>query len=179
MYAKPVTIWTSTDQPFRNVQAELVTLLTKLGFRVTSKTMSVDRFFGGDPASPLTDAAAARTAQMAGFWYYSGVPTAAQTFPGVFTCPGFSSFDQRYPQQLCDRSVDANVRQALADEQSGDPGQRALANDLWAKIDQEVVNDAPAVFAFDPWDVDFFSARVGHFQHQPVLNVLLDQLWVQ
>ena len=30
-----------------------------------------------------------------------------------------------------------------------------------------------------PWDVDFFSARVGHFQHQPELNVLLDQLWVQ
>jgi peptide/nickel transport system substrate-binding protein len=179
MFGKPVTIWTSTDQPFKNVQDEFVKLLTELGFKVTSKTMSDDRFFGGDPASPVTSAAAARSAEMAGFWFYSSVPSAAQTFPGVYTCPGFSSFDDRYPQQLCDRTVDANVRLALEDEQSGDPGQRALANDLWAKIDQEVVNDAPAVFAFNPWDVDFFSARVGHFQHQPVLNVLLDQLWVQ
>jgi peptide/nickel transport system substrate-binding protein len=179
MYGKPVTIWTSTAEPFKNVQDEFDKLLTKLGFRVTSKTMSVDRFFGGDPASPLTSAAAARSAEMAGFWYFGAVPTAAQTFPGIFTCPGFYSVEERYPQQLCDRTVDANVRQALAEEQSGDPGQRVLANGLWAKIDQEVVSDAPAVFAFNPWDVDFFSARVGHFQHQPVLNVLLDQLWVQ
>ncbi|HLY13082.1 MAG TPA: ABC transporter substrate-binding protein [Candidatus Limnocylindrales bacterium] len=179
MYGKPVTIWTSTDQPFENVQGYFVKLLTKLGFRVASKTMSDDRFFGGDPASPVTSAAAARSAAMAGFWFYSSVPSASQTFPGVYTCPGFVSFDERYPQQLCDRIVDANVRQALEDEQSGDPNQRALANELWTKIDQEVVSDAPAVFAFNPWDVDFFSARVGHFQHQPVLNVLLDQLWVQ
>ena len=92
MYGKPVTIWTSTDQPFRNVQA-----------------------------------------------YFVG----------------------------------------LGEEQSSNPAVRAAANALWAKIDREVVDQAPAVFAFNPWDVNVFSARVGNFQHQPVLDVLLDQLWVQ
>lgn len=179
MFGKPVTIWTSPDQPFVNVQSYFVRLLTHLGFRVTSKTMVDGRLFGGDPASPLSNAKAARAAEMAGFWYYNSVPTASQIFPGSFTCPGFPPVGFNYPQQLCDRTIDANVRQALDDEQSGDPANRALANNLWAKIDHEVVDQAPAVFAFDPWDVDFFSARVGHFQHQPELNVLLDQLWVQ
>ena len=170
MYQKPVTIWTSPDPPFENVQQYFVGLLTSLGFKVTPRTMPDAQLFGGDPASPLTDAAAAQTAQMAGFYYYNQVPTAAQSFPGTFTCAGFAdgAFDGlRYPQQLCDPKIDTLVQQALDDEQSSDPVTRALANDLWARIDRAVVDDAPAVFVFNPSDVNFFSQRVGNFQHQP------------
>lgn len=182
MYAKPVTIWTSPDLPFENVQQYFTGLLRSLGFKVTSKSMPDAQLFGGDPASPLTDATAAKTAQMAGFWYLSSVPTAALEFPGSFTCAGFANgaYDGlRYPQQFCDTHVDALVQQAMFDEQSSDPATRATADQLWAEIDRAVVDDAPAVFAFNPSDVNFFSQRVGNFQHQPVSDVMVDQLWVQ
>ena len=181
-YADPVTIWTSTDEPLMNVQRYFIGLLEGLGFKVTARYLPDDQLFGGDPASPLTGPAPAKTAQMVGDWQQYGAPTAAQIFPGTFTCAGFANgaFDSfRYPQQFCDQTIDAMVHQALAEEQSSDPSTRASANALWAKIDRAIVDQAPAVFAFNPWDVNFFSKRVGNYQHQPMLDVLLDQLWVQ
>lgn len=183
VYGARVTIWTSQDVPLANVQKYFVGLLEELGFKVTAKYLTDAQLFGGtDPASPIMSAAAAKGAQMLGEWQGFTAPTAAQIFPGTFTCISFGggAYDgSQYPQQLCDRTIDSQVLEALQEQQSSDPTIRASANDLWAKIDKEVVDQAPAVMAFNPWDVDFFSARVGHFQHQPVLNVLVDQLWVQ
>ena len=185
MYGKPVTIWTSTDQPLKNVQLYFVGLLKSLRFKVTSKYLDDAQIFGGDPASPLTAPAGGghpNTAQMAGFYNESTIPTAAQIFPGSFTCAGFAggAYDSaRYPEQFCDKTIDDLVQKATVDDQSSDPTLRAAANVLWAQIDRDVVDQAPAVFAFNAWDTNFFSKRVGNYQHQPMLDILLDQLWVQ
>ena len=71
------------------------------------------------------------------------------------------------------------MQKATDGDQSSDPTLRAAANALWAQIDRDVVDQAPAVFAFNAWDTNFFSKRVGNYQHQPMLDILLDQLWVQ
>ena len=84
-----------------------------------------------------------------------------------------------FPNHFCDKGIDAQIRAALDDEESVDPQTRARANEQWAIIDREIVDAAPAVMPFNPADVNFLSKRVGNFQHQPVLDILLDQLWVQ
>ena len=104
-------------------------------------------------------------------------PIGSGFFPGIFTCRDFPNVPyQGYPQEFCDRGVDAEVARALTLDQSGD---RAAANALWAQIDRKVTDAAPAVMAFNPSDVAFVSKRVGNFQHHPEWQVLLDQLWVQ
>ena len=95
---------------------------------------------------------------------------------GMFTCPDFPAQSYNgHPADFCDRSIDAQVRQAQA-LQASDP---LAADKLWASIDRRVVDASPAVSAFNPTDVTFLSKRVGDYQHQPVYQLLIDQLWVQ
>jgi len=54
----------------------------------------------------------------------------------------------------------------------------AASTPLWAKVDQEATLDAPWLSLFTQGGVDFVSKRVGNYQHNPVYQILLDQLWV-
>jgi len=50
-----------------------------------------------------------------------------------------------------------------------------------ARIERELVDQAPWVLLFTPQEADLVSERVGNYQSNPVLwgVVLLDQLWVR
>ena len=168
-----VTVYGLDLPGHREVARYFAGLLTQLGFTATTRLLSLDAMFT-PPSGILTHAS---NVQMAGFWYAAPAPIASTMIAGTFTCPDFPNVPYNgFPQQFCERSIDAQVTKALALDQSGD---RSAANALWAQIDRRIVDAAPAVMAFNPTDVAFVSKRVGNFQHHPVWQILFDQLWVQ
>jgi len=76
---------------------------------------------------------------------------------------------------FCDRRIEASIQRALA-LQTTDP---YLANQLWARVDHAIVDQAPLVPLFSHRQVDFVSRRVGNYQFNPQWGLLLDQLWVR
>jgi peptide/nickel transport system substrate-binding protein len=113
---------------------------------------------------------------MAGFNLISQTRSGSDMIVGVFTCPDFPGVPYYgQPGYFCSRPIDTNVTKAEALAAPDPIG----ANRLWAKVDQAIVDAAPAVMAFNPTDVTFVSQRVGNFEHHPLYEILLDQLWVQ
>lgn len=76
---------------------------------------------------------------------------------------------------FCDRRFDSTVSAALAAEAAGSPN----AAQLWAKADREFTDQAPILAFVTPTTTDFVSRRVGNYQYNPQLGVLIDQLWVR
>ncbi len=167
-----VTVYGLDLPGHREVAQYFAALLRQLGFRATARLMTLDGFWG---SSGILNGPS--HIQMAGFWFSTEEPTAAEIIPGAFTCPDYPGVVyQAYPSEFCDRGLDALVTKALATQARGDS---AGANAMWSTIDQRIVDESPAIAAFNPTDVEFVSSRVGGFQHHPVLQVILDQLWVQ
>ena len=79
------------------------------------------------------------------------------------------------PSFFCDRTVDAEIARAQK-IQITDP---YAAVGAWALIENQLVDLAPWVPLVTPWSDDFVSQRVGNYQYNPALGVLLDQLWVR
>jgi peptide/nickel transport system substrate-binding protein len=76
---------------------------------------------------------------------------------------------------FCDPSLTAQIdRAGIVGAQSP-----AHASELWQQIDHEIVDRSPWVPYEVPSSLILVSANVGNYQYNPVLGVLLDQLWVQ
>jgi peptide/nickel transport system substrate-binding protein len=76
--------------------------------------------------------------------------------------------------EFCDPRFDAIVRSALAAEDAKSP----TAAQLWSKADRQFTDQAPTVNLANPSQIDLVSHRVGDYQYNPQLGVLLDELWV-
>jgi ABC-type transport system substrate-binding protein len=76
--------------------------------------------------------------------------------------------------EFCSRPIDAQVTQALV-LQAHNPSAAAA---LWARIDHQIVNQAPWVPIYNPHSLVVLSTRVGNYQFDPYWSVLIDQLWV-
>ena len=168
----PVTVWSVeyARPEFRNVNAYFVDLLNQLGFKASLKSTTLEEFF------TIEDYYTANI-QMIGLWNAGFYPTPSSFIAGTFTCPGLRPFpgsDGNYAH-FCDPDIDALVLRA-SDLQATDPSE---ANRTWAKVDRMIVDQSPAVAAFNPIQLAFVSKRVGNVQVHPVLRVLLSQLWVQ
>jgi peptide/nickel transport system substrate-binding protein len=104
-------------------------------------------------------------------WY--AVPRTASSLLDLFRCltpvaGGDLSF-------FCDRRIDAQIARALQIEAT-DPD---AAVGLWAGIERDVVDLAPWAPLFTPAHAYVVSDRVGNYQLNPEVGVLLDQLWVR
>jgi peptide/nickel transport system substrate-binding protein len=106
--------------------------------------------------------------QMGGFEFGPDFP-APDTFLGVFSCePGDGE------SNYCSPDLDALIASAR-DLQATDP---AAANAKWAEVDRAVTDQALWVTLVNEGS-DFVSARLGNYQFNPGLLILLDQAWVQ
>ncbi len=136
--------------------------LRQLGYRATAKLTSDEEWladaYGPDPGAVQT--------AVTGWAIDYPAPL---TFLEQLRC---GSLD---PSRFCNPAIDRQMDQALA-LQATDP---AAADELWARIDRAVTDEAPWVGYATPASVRFLSDRVGNFQHHPVWGVLLDQLWVR
>ena len=76
---------------------------------------------------------------------------------------------------FCNRRIDAQMERALALETTN----RQAANALWARIDREITDQAPWVAKTNHNFVALVSKRVGNYQYNPQLGMLIDQIWVR
>jgi peptide/nickel transport system substrate-binding protein len=146
-------------------------LLDDLGFDASLEPMSQDEFFA------LGDVAYEADIQMMGLWIGGAYPTPSSLIIGAFTCPDFRPLPGSYLNvaAFCNPDIDALATRAW-DLQATDQSE---ANRAWAEVDQLIVDQSPAVAAFNPIELAFVSKRVGNVQVHPVLRVLLSQVWVQ
>ena len=170
----PITVWSApgylTD--FTAAGHYLVSLLRRLGYPAKIKAFPATT----DPSFfQILDS---RTKAQAVFIVLAPNYPAASEFlgPQVVSCHGFmpnSTSNENLPE-FCNRQHDATVRAALAAELVNS----AAARQLWANADRQFTDHALAVQLATPSITDFVSHRVGNYQYNPQLGVLLDQLWV-
>ena len=149
----------------------VVRLLNRLGFAASLRTYPDVQSFYASVGRRSTKA------QIGLQGWESNSPRGSDFFASLFTC---SSYAPTAPVNInaagfCDHRVDRQIEQA----QQLQPTRPAAAAELWSRIDREVVDQAPAVFLFNRSGVDLVSARVGNYQRNEQLGLLLHQLWVK
>ena len=153
----------------------MVSVLGELGYRAT---LNVSHGANGD-FQDYFDYISISTHHVAiGFiGWISDYPVASQFIYELLSCAKFvpnSNRNQNYGD-FCDPALDAQMKQALSLQQSD----QSAAGQLWATIDQELVDQAAIVPIFNRQSVDFVSKRVGNYQYNPLFGMLISQLWVR
>jgi len=161
-----VTLWTWAH--VEPAARQVVAALQRLGYRTRLRRIA----FWDPYYSKVLDERARMQAAMSGVVGYAGGPP-SYVLPW-FTC-GATPGDN--PGSFCNRRIDVEIRRALR-IQATDPNAAVRS---WARIERELVDQAPWVPLFTPQKADLVSKRVGNYQSNPVLwgVALLDQLWVR
>ena len=170
----PITIW---NQPgfltdFTASARYVAALLDQLGYPTRVRSFSVN------DTTYLPRLADSRTSPQVYFFNWTPNYPAASEFLGqqFWSCKSFvpSSTSNINLSEFCDPQFDATVRGALAAEAAKSP----TAAQLWSKADRQFTDQAPIVSLANPSQIDLVSHRVGNYEYNPQLGVLLDQLWV-
>jgi ABC-type transport system substrate-binding protein len=160
-------------EPFADVARHVASVLRSLGYRVSLKLLPGP----GEDFFPFYQyvADSRNRVHMAGFWVVSSSTSPASWFTDGLSCAAraFANPNNGNPALYCNRKLDTKIAHAV-DVQLTDP---AASTPLWAKVDQEATLDAPWLPLFTQGGVDFVSKRVGNYPHNPVYQILLDQLW--
>jgi peptide/nickel transport system substrate-binding protein len=148
----------------------LVSVLRELGYRASLRVLSPNAYYqrAGDSGD--------RT-QIGEFSWYQDYPAPADFIDPLFACRSFLPDDPANinDSEFCDPRIDAQVSYAHAVE-ARDGYSAGLP---WARIDRELVGQAPWVPLCNPRALVVLSARVGNFQFHPFWTLLVDQLWVR
>jgi peptide/nickel transport system substrate-binding protein len=166
-----VTVWTLPDVP-PDLGRYVVSLLDSLGYRARLKVVR-------DVGAYFMRVSDARTRTQIGFsgWFLD-FPSAEGFLRPLLSC---RAYDPTSPETtsnfagFCDRSIDAQMARAAA-TQVTDP---AAGIQLWQRVEEAILAQAPVVPAFNFNYVSLISPRVGNYQYNPQWGVLLSQLWVK
>jgi peptide/nickel transport system substrate-binding protein len=150
-----------------------VSVLNKLGYRASLQVIPGGN--GNAYNRRLYDSR--QRMQIGWFGWYEDYPAPSDFIRTLLTCQSFlpDNPGNMNAAEFCNQRIDAQVTQALA-LQPHDP---SAAWALWARIDHEIVRQAPWVPVYNPRSLVMVSARVGNYQFDPYLPVLIDQLWVR
>jgi YVTN family beta-propeller protein len=165
-----VRVWSYNQPPWADMARYTAALLNRLGYRATTKRIKPSDY-------PQTILDSRNKAQIGHFAWGADFPRASNFFTPNLTCRSFRphSPSNLNAAQFCNHKIDAEIKNALAQELTNPEG----TSRLWAKIDRDVVDEAPWVPLYTPAQPDFLSKRTGNYQFSPQWGVLLDQLWVR
>ncbi|WP_136617791.1 MULTISPECIES: ABC transporter substrate-binding protein [Mesorhizobium] len=115
--------------------------------------------------------------QMSVTQWYKDYPAASDFLNILFSCASFREGSDASINiaGFCDKEIDAKMQKAL---DLGVTDQKA-ADKLWAEVDRQVTDKAPAVGLFTPKRLDFVSKRLGNFKFNRQFNWMITQSWVQ
>jgi peptide/nickel transport system substrate-binding protein len=149
----------------------LVAVLDQLGYRASSQVITDWRAYD----QRLYDSR--QRTQAGWFSWYQDYPAPPDFISPLLTCHSFlpGNPGNLNAAEFCNPRIDAQVARALA-LQARNPGSAAAQ---WARIDQQIVNQAPWVPIYNPRSLVLLSTRVGNYQFDPYWSVLIDQLWVR
>ncbi len=165
---RAVTVWELP--PFAATGKVFVDTLDALGYRATLKVQPAEGFF-----VRVWDST--KAVQAAGYWVAPNIAS-GDGFLGYFSCSAFIKANGGQNQndaEFCDTGVDALIKQAQQ-LQVADP---AAAGAEWALVDRAITDRAPWVSVLVPGVSDYISARVGDYQANNSVGILLDEVWVR
>ena len=165
-----VTVWSYNQPPWVDMARYTAALLRRLGYRATIKKVP-----NGDFWQEIADSR--NKAQIGLAAWGADYARASNFFTPNLTCRSFQphSPSNLNVAQFCNHKIDAEIKNALAQQLTNPEG----TSSLWAKIDRDVVDEAPWVPLYTPAQPNFLSKRTGNYQVSPQWGVLLDQLWVR
>jgi peptide/nickel transport system substrate-binding protein len=150
----------------------LVSVLRQLGYRASLRVITNDHAY----VRRLYDSR--QHTQIGDFSWYQDYPAPPDFIGPLLSCRSFlpdSPQGNLNAAEFCDRQIDAQVNRARTL-----PTRRPnAAGSLWARIDHELVDQAPWVPLYNPRALVLLSARVGNYQFHPYWTLLIDQLWVR
>jgi ABC-type transport system substrate-binding protein/streptogramin lyase len=159
-----------TPIPVQAAGRYLVSVLDQLGYRASLQVIPGWNAYG----KRLYDSR--QRTQIGWFSWYQDYPAPSDFIRPLLTCQSFipASPGNLNAAEFCNHRIDAQVKRALT-LQSSNPSSAGM---LWARIDQEIADQAPWVPVYNPRSLIMLSARVGNYQFDPYLSVPIDQLWV-
>jgi YVTN family beta-propeller protein len=160
-----------TTIPVQATGSYLVSVLDKLGYRASLQVVPGDL-----PAYNRRASDSRQRTQLGWASWYQDYPAPSDFIRTLLTCQSFlpGNPGNNNAAEFCNHRIDAQVTRARA-LQPRDP---SAAWALWARIDHQIVGQAPWVPIYNPRSLVLLSARVGNYQFDPYLPVLIDQLWV-
>ena len=167
-----VVVVGTPDDSTKNIDLYFVSLLKKLGYNASLKTLASTVEYGYVQDS--------RNKAQISYSYWSPDYTAAADFLSLQVgCAGFHAASSASPNlsEFCDPAIQRQTERAETTQQTD----VAAANTQWAAIDKAVTAQAPQVSLFTPNHLAFVSKRLGNYQFSPAVtaNFLIDQAWVQ
>jgi len=152
------------------VSRYLVSLLRRLGYQASLHAIPKEKY-----AAYIADS---RHKVQVGFSGWGADSLVASNFvEPTMTCASFvpKSTSNGNFSGFCNPAIDAKIKQAAA-VQASEP---LRADELWAGIDRELVDQAVIMPWSTPRSRVLVSKRVGNFQNHAEWGTLLDQLWVK
>ena len=165
-----VTVWTmavfATDSG-----RYFVSLLNRLGYHAKLKQLPMDMSY----FTTIQDSR--NKVQIAWDAWGPDYPAASTFINALLSCRAYQPGNPANSNAagFCDRRIDAQMQRALTLEATN----RQAANALWARIDRQITDQAPWVAKTNHNFVALLSKRVGNYQYNPQLGMLIDQLWVR
>ncbi len=165
-----VTIIVEDTAVSRSIGVYLQSVLTSIGYVADVKPISTNIQFTYIQNTN-------NKVQMSVSQWYKDYPAASDFLNILFGCASFreGSDASINISGFCDKDIDAKMQKAL------DLGvtDQAAADKMWAEIDKQITDKAPAVGLFTPKRLDFVSKRVGNFKFNRQFNWMITQSWVQ
>jgi peptide/nickel transport system substrate-binding protein len=165
-----VKVNTTTNTVDRDLGLYFVGLLNKLGYKASLQALSPDIQY------PYAQNSSNKP-QFAFSSWYQDYPAASDFLNILLGCGSFHPNSNSSPNiaEFCNKGIQSKMDQA---GQMGitDP---AGANNVWAQVDKQTVDQAPWVAMFNPKYIDVLSNRVTGYQFSPQWYFLLDQASVE
>jgi DNA-binding SARP family transcriptional activator/ABC-type transport system substrate-binding protein/streptogramin lyase len=167
-----VLVASDTGEPGRaRIAAYIARLLDRLGYRARLRIYARSESYYEHIGRP-------RPGIQAGiFAWLADYPAASDFFDPLFTCAGAqpTSTVILNPAGICDPALDRRINLA-----TGLEGRSVAAADrAWQGIDRAVTRRAPWVPLLNPRSADYVGERLGNYQRNPELGILLDRVWVR
>lgn len=167
-----VAVITTPDDTTRNISLYFVSLLNKLGYHASLKTLSSSveyPYVQNSSNKPQIDES-----------YWSPDYNAASDFLDVsIGCDGFHPNSNSSPNlsEFCNPSIQKLTERGLQ-LQTSNPH---AADPLWAKVDRATTDQAAEVPLFVANKLDLVSSRLGNYQFNPSVTgrFMIDQAWVK
>ncbi|HEY1368662.1 MAG TPA: ABC transporter substrate-binding protein [Gaiellaceae bacterium] len=165
-----VKVTTQTTEVEKGYGLYFVGLLNKLGYKAKLQALSPDIEYPYCQNSK-------NKVQFCWSTWYQDYPAASDFINILLGCGSYVPNSNASPNisEFCQKGIQSKIDEAL---KTGVTNPDA-ANELWARIDHQLVDQAPWLSMFNPKYLDFVSKRVTGYQFNPQWYMLIDQLSVQ
>jgi peptide/nickel transport system substrate-binding protein len=165
-----VTVIVEDTAVSKSIGTYLQTLLSQLGYDASVKPISANIQFTYIQNTN-------NNVQISVTQWYQDYPAASDFLYVLFGCESFKpgSDSSINIAGFCDKAINDKMKSALKLGITDQPA----ADKIWAQIDKEVTDKAPAAALFTPKNVDFIAKRVGNYMWNPQYKMMIGQAWVK